>query len=256
MMEWYADGATEFLRFMEVGGTPCRHMPFDSLVKHLFAGKQLHHKILRGNGHPSFLLWLVPYRTADHGIEATLKIIHKYGNAPEKNFFLGVMLQISEHTDIVGIVIKCLQLFPPHFQSTIEIIKQELFELPTQDFSWMPCVDLIHWDSLHSFSTQWFRPDPLCCKQHDQNKLHRTSNLSIEGLGDAKVSCIEYNKQRASLSECKNSLQDSPHVQVGLLYTLHGSPEKTCCLCIEVQQWMGSMVRSNIPHTQTLPWKN
>jgi hypothetical protein len=35
--EWYADGASEFLRFIELGGTPRRHMTFDSLIKILFA---------------------------------------------------------------------------------------------------------------------------------------------------------------------------------------------------------------------------
>ncbi|KAG2639613.1 hypothetical protein PVAP13_2KG187348 [Panicum virgatum] len=46
--EWYADGASEFLRFIQFGGTPRCHMPFHSLVKNLFAGKELHHKMFRG----------------------------------------------------------------------------------------------------------------------------------------------------------------------------------------------------------------
>jgi hypothetical protein len=58
--EWYADGASEFLRFIELGGTPRRHMTFDTLVKNLFAGKALHHKIVQGNKYPSFQLWLAP----------------------------------------------------------------------------------------------------------------------------------------------------------------------------------------------------
>jgi hypothetical protein len=33
--------ASEFLRFTELGGTPRCHMPFDSLVKNLCAGKEL-----------------------------------------------------------------------------------------------------------------------------------------------------------------------------------------------------------------------
>ena len=45
--EWFADGATEFLRFIELGGTQHCHVTFHSLVKHLFAGKELHHKIVR-----------------------------------------------------------------------------------------------------------------------------------------------------------------------------------------------------------------
>jgi hypothetical protein len=61
--EWFVDGATEFLRFMELGGTPRRHLTFNSLVKHLFAGKGLHYRVVRGKEYPSFLLWLVPYCT-------------------------------------------------------------------------------------------------------------------------------------------------------------------------------------------------
>jgi hypothetical protein len=35
--EWYADGASEFLRFIELGGTPlCHIMPFGSLIKNIF----------------------------------------------------------------------------------------------------------------------------------------------------------------------------------------------------------------------------
>ena len=45
--EWYADGASEFLRFIELGRTPlCHIMPFGSLIKNLFAGKELHYKIV------------------------------------------------------------------------------------------------------------------------------------------------------------------------------------------------------------------
>jgi hypothetical protein len=57
--EWYADVASEFLRFIEIGGTPRRRIPFNSIVKNLFAGKELHHKIIRDNGYHLFELWLV-----------------------------------------------------------------------------------------------------------------------------------------------------------------------------------------------------
>ncbi|XP_062188487.1 uncharacterized protein LOC133891758 [Phragmites australis] len=235
--EWFADGASEFLRFIELGGTPRRHMPFNSLIKHLFAGEELHHKIVRGNEYPLFLLSVVPFSTAEHGIEASLIFIQKDSNAPENNFFLSVMLQLSESTDIVGITIECLKLYSPHFKSTVEIIKKELTRLPMQDLSWVPYVDSCqrkHWDNLHSFSSQWFRPNPLCCMQHDQHKLCRSTKLDTSGLPgvslepiievnlQCQVSLSEYNKQRTSLSECKTSLQDSPHLKAGLLFTPHG----------------------------------
>jgi hypothetical protein len=37
--ERFADGASEFLRYVELGGTPCRYMFFVPLMHHLVAGK-------------------------------------------------------------------------------------------------------------------------------------------------------------------------------------------------------------------------
>ncbi|KAL6848647.1 hypothetical protein ACP4OV_021230 [Aristida adscensionis] len=223
--EWFADGACEFLRFVEVGGTPRCHMPTISFIKHIFAGKKLHHKIIRGNEYPSFLLSVVPFNTAEHGIEAGLLFVQKDDNVPENNFFLTVMLQISESTDIVGITIKCLQLYTPNFKSTVEIIRKELTELAAQDLSWVPYVDSWqkeHWDNLHSFSTQWFRPNPLCCKQLRDASLESVIEVNLQ----CQVSLSEYNEQMPSLPECKNSLQDSPRLKVGLVFTPHGSSEE------------------------------
>lgn len=237
-LEWFADRASEFVRFVEAGATAHRHMPFNSLVKHLFAGKELHHRIVGENGSPSCLLWLVPYITAEHGVEACLKLVRKDGNAPENEFFFGVMLQISESTDMVGIVVKCLRLFPAHFQPIVETVKKELAQLPMQDFSWVPYVDLWHrkhWDDLHSFTTQWFRPDPLCCRQHAQNRLHCNRNRDMVGFPDGsldpviliylqcQVSLYEYSKQQTSISARTSSMQDPPYLKAKLLFTPHGS---------------------------------
>ncbi|RLM62262.1 uncharacterized protein C2845_PM14G05740 [Panicum miliaceum] len=108
---------------------------------------------------------------------------------------------------------------------------------PMQDFPWVPYVDLWHrkhWENLHRFSTQWFRPDPLCCKQHDQHKPH-ISNLEMLGLPDVplehvikvnlqcQVSLSEYNKHRTMLSEYESSLQDCPQLNVVLAFTPHDS---------------------------------
>ncbi|CAL5077147.1 unnamed protein product [Urochloa decumbens] len=227
--EFFADGASEFLRFVEVGGTAHRHMPINSIIKHLLMGKELQYMIFRGNEYPSIILWFVPFITAENGIEASLKFIHKDGNSLKNNFFLGVMLQISESTDIVGIVVKSLQLFSPPFQPVVETIRKELSQLPTQDFSWVPYVDLWHrkqWDNLHRFSTQWFRPDPSCCKQHDQHKLRGISSRDMVGLPDVSLdSVIEVSLQcQASLPKCKSHMQHSQYLKARILFAPHGSP--------------------------------
>ena len=42
-----ADGASEFVRFIELGGTPRRHMPFQSLVRNLLQARNCTTKSLR-----------------------------------------------------------------------------------------------------------------------------------------------------------------------------------------------------------------
>ncbi|XP_066398911.1 uncharacterized protein [Miscanthus floridulus] len=240
--EWFADGASEFLLFIELGGTPRCHMSFGSaLAKHLLTGKRLQQKINRENACHLFLQW-VPFITAEHRIEANLIFVRNDGNAPENSFFLSIMLQISESVDIVGITVKCLQLFAPLFRSAVENIKKELMQLPTQDFSWVPYVDSHqkeHWDNLHSCGTQWFRPNPLCCKQHDLHERDCSSKVNMSGITDASLEpVIEvnlqcqvlpplYNRQRTSPSNGKISLQeqDPPFLKAGLLFMPHGSSE-------------------------------
>jgi len=149
--EWYADGASEFLRFIELGGTPRCHMLFDSLVKNLLAGKVLHHKIIRGNKHPSFQLCLEPVCTSNHGTNAGLTFVQHDGT-PEGHIFFGLVVQLSESTDIFGIAIKCLQFFAPHFKCPFENIRNELSQLPTQDFSWGPSIYSYHKEHWENFT--------------------------------------------------------------------------------------------------------
>jgi len=237
--EWYADGANEFMRYVELGGTPRRHMPFHSLVRNLFAGKELHHKIIRGDEKPSFQLWLIPFSTEEYGTEAVL-IFNQNDGTPEGNIYFSIAIQLSESTDIVGISIKCLQLFAPHFKCTVENIWKELTQLPTQCLSWVPYVYSSrkeHWNNLHSLASQWFRPNPLCCKQHDRHELRRISNLGKAKLSDVSLEpVIEFNlqcqvslpvycKQKTSLSEGILSLQDYPYLKAGISFSPHGSSE-------------------------------
>ena len=211
-------------------------MPFHPLNRHLLAGKKLQHRIIQPNKSPLFLL-LAPFTTSQYGIEARLVIIQKDGNVGEDGFLLTLMLQLSESTDIVGIAMKCLQLFAPLFKSTVETIRGKLMQLPTEDFSWVPNVDTHqkeHWDKIFSLGTQWFRPNPLCCKHHHQDKLGHDSKLDILGLRDVSLEPVisvdlqchvplsRCNKYRALLSEFKNSLEYSPYLKARILFAPHG----------------------------------
>ncbi|CAN6181029.1 unnamed protein product [Urochloa humidicola] len=237
--EWYADGASKFLRFIELGGTLRCHMPFDSLLKNLFAGKELHHKIVRGNKYPLIQLWLTPIRFSAHGTYVGLTLI-QYDGTPEGNIFFSMLVQLSESTDIFRIAVKCLKFFAPHFKCTFQNIRNELTQLPTQDFSWGPSFyssHKEHWDKLNSFIYPWIRPNPFCCKQHGQHEAPHFSNLGMAGLSDdlpesvtyvnlfCQVSMSVYNKQRTSLSEDLISLQDYPYLKAGISFAPHGCLE-------------------------------
>ncbi|KAG2639639.1 hypothetical protein PVAP13_2KG187100 [Panicum virgatum] len=210
--EWYANGASEFMRFIELGGTPCCHMPFDSLVKNLFAGKELHHKIVRENKYPSFQFRLVLIRISEHGTNVALTF-DQYDGTPEGHIFFSLIIQLSERTDILGIA----------------------------HFSWRPSIYLSYqkeqWEIFNNFMLQWARPNPFCCKHHGQHEVRHFSNLDMAGLSEVllelvisfnlhcQVSMSVYSKQKTLLSEDIISMQDYPYLKVGISFAPHGSLE-------------------------------
>ncbi|XP_066398519.1 uncharacterized protein [Miscanthus floridulus] len=213
--EWYADGASEFLRFIELGGTPlCHVMPFGALIKNLLAGKELHHEIVRGSQQPyKCQLWLIPFSTAEQGTEVLLIFIKKDGTI-EGNIFFSMIVQLSESTDIVGIAVRSLQSFAPHVKFIVENITNELTQLPTQDFSWVPFASSYHREHLYNLdnlASQWCRPNPSCCKLQQQHEW--------------LVSHSVYSKRKTSLSEGTMSLQNSPYLKAGIAFAPHGSSE-------------------------------
>uniref|UniRef100_A0A0D9WV11 Uncharacterized protein n=1 Tax=Leersia perrieri TaxID=77586 RepID=A0A0D9WV11_9ORYZ len=230
--EWFADGANDFLRYVESGGTPRRYLFFDPLIGHLLAGKRLEYKLLQGNR--QHLFWIRPNNIAERGVEAMLIFFYRDCSAPEDNFFLGMMLQLSESLNIIGTTLKCLQLFTPHFKSTTETVRKELTQLPTQDFSWVPHAHAHSylWDNIHNITTGWYRPNPLCCKHHGQkvcgsenmDKIELPADVSLEPVIQVNLVCQvslpRFGKQ-GPIAEGK----ELPHLNVLLLYTPHGSSE-------------------------------
>ncbi|XP_006657415.1 uncharacterized protein LOC102722228 [Oryza brachyantha] len=230
--EWYADGANDFLRSVEFGGTPRRYLFFDPLIGHLLAGETLDYKLVQGN--KQHLFWIRPNNIAERGFEAKLIFVYHDGNAPEDNFFLCMMLQLSESTNIVGTTIKCLQLFTPHFKSTTETVRKELTQLPTQDFSWVPRSCSYHWDDIHIIATEWLRPNPLCCKHHVQKACdsgymdkieYRDVSLEsvIEVYLESQISQSKFNERRAAVQGKSCSPRRPSHLKLGVFLLPHVS---------------------------------
>uniref|UniRef100_A0A0E0AFB9 Uncharacterized protein n=1 Tax=Oryza glumipatula TaxID=40148 RepID=A0A0E0AFB9_9ORYZ len=231
--EWFADGANDFLRSVEFGGTPRRYLFFDPLIGHLISGETLEYKSIQGNKQHWF--WVRPNNSAERGIEAKLFFACNDGSAPEDNFYLDIILQLSESTNIVGTTIKCLQLFTPYFESTAETVRKELIQLPTQDFSRVSHSHSYGWENIHSIATEWFRPNPLCCKHHGQKvcgsgNLHKVelTDISLEPIIEVSLLCQVSPpgfREQGTIVEGKSSLKEFPHLNVILVYTPHGSSE-------------------------------
>ncbi|TVU40673.1 hypothetical protein EJB05_14142, partial [Eragrostis curvula] len=152
--ERFADGADDFLEFIKFGGTPRTYMLFNPLIDHL-TGKFLRYQAFQGS--TFYYLGIRPMSFAERGVEAILGFFSQDLNEPTKCFSLGLMLRLSESTDIFNVIMKCMQSVAPHFKFEADGVKRELIQLPTQDFSWAPhCPydESEYWVDVQTTSTQ------------------------------------------------------------------------------------------------------
>lgn len=100
------------------------------------------------------------------GVEATLEFHYEDRKIPMKSFSLALMLRLSESTNIVRTAIRCLQSFTASMKHVAEAAIGELTQLPPQDISHSHSANsrFSIQELLFSYDTQFWRPDPLCCK--------------------------------------------------------------------------------------------
>ncbi|CAN6362617.1 unnamed protein product [Urochloa humidicola] len=248
--ERFADGANEFIKFVELGGTPRQYMFFDPLIGQLLTGKSLRYQVLQGSR--LFYFGVRPMNFAERGVEAIICFVDIDLKDPLKGLSLSFMLRLSESTDIFGVMIKCMQSVTPHFKVAAEHVKRELIQLPTQDFTFLPLKSYgqsEYWVNVHNTMTQWCRPNPLCCYEHNLATCSSTSNaigqspLSSRKLSDmfpeevivlflqCHVFLPEQDKNRQN-SETSNDLgrgsflnPDMDPLKLGILFIPHESPE-------------------------------
>ncbi|KQK11480.1 uncharacterized protein LOC104582950 [Brachypodium distachyon] len=244
--ERFADGATEFMRFVQLGGTPRHPLFFDPLVGHIFAGKFIRYMVLhpRGGYH---CFAIQPVVSEERGLEVTLYFLYEDCKVFENSFTLGLMMRISESTDIIGTTVKCLGLVTPHFKSTADIVIKEITQLPTQDFFCSPpevtSADAKnHWTEMHTTFSTWFRPDPLCCQGYEHDSVSSCGGGESSSGNKLRLSSIfpepvcQVSLQRSiSQSEYSNQLQGSttrydssylenyPPLQLGITFMPHDS---------------------------------
>ncbi|OEL38896.1 hypothetical protein BAE44_0000085 [Dichanthelium oligosanthes] len=244
--ERFAAGATEFLKYVEFGGTPREYMFFNPLIGHLLTGKSMRYQAFQESKY--YYLGIRPMSFAEPGMEVIIGFLCHDFKEPTKGFNLGFILRISESTDIFNDIIKCMQSVTPHFKFAAEAVKRELIQLPTQDFSWVtqsPYGENGLWVNVHHTLTHLSRPNPLCCNEHEdylvpsnnRNGMVPSSRLLsntfpeevIIVLLQCQVSlCDQQRYSMGSASEHGGTSYrncDMPPLKLGVLFIPHDSPE-------------------------------
>jgi len=162
---------------------------------------------------------------------------------PENNFLLALSLQLSESTDIVGVVVRCLQLFIPYLSSTAETVKTKLTQMPMQDLCWVFDAYSVYGcdeqqNRLRTMCSKWFRPNPFCCQQLEHLHAQSSSSKSLTCdiymepviqvylLGHVALS-VGNNRQSAVIDgESQTSpTRDFPYLKLGAHFWPHASFE-------------------------------
>uniref|UniRef100_A0A0D9VWD0 Uncharacterized protein n=1 Tax=Leersia perrieri TaxID=77586 RepID=A0A0D9VWD0_9ORYZ len=176
--ERLADGASEFLKLVELGGArgPRQHAFADPLVGRLLAGETLDYVAARGKGRMCRLT-VRPMSFEERGVEAFVGFTVQDFMAPARSFSVGFVMRLSESTDVLGIMIDCVRSSTSQFRVAGEEITRELAQLPTKDLTWIahtPYGLKKYWEDVHDNITRLSRPNPLCCTDHHHH--HRSRN--------------------------------------------------------------------------------
>ncbi|OEL19118.1 hypothetical protein BAE44_0019863, partial [Dichanthelium oligosanthes] len=133
--KWLAECANRFLKDVESGCSLRRCIFSNPLVRQLLEGRTLEYKMVQG-----------------------------YRKSPMRCFSLALMLRLSESTDIFGTAVRCLQSFTSSMKQVTEAVIGELTQLPPKEISHSHAASCFSIKHLCSYGTQFWRPDPLCCK--------------------------------------------------------------------------------------------
>ncbi|XP_066393147.1 uncharacterized protein [Miscanthus floridulus] len=228
--ELYADFADKFVRDVE-SGCSLHHNTFcNPIVRHLLEGKTLRYDLEQGNLERSF--YIFPMYSDERGVEALLAYSYMDSTMIEKCFTLLLSLRLSESTDIVGVAIKGLQLLTAEFKHPVECAMGELTLLrnlqDTADLSGPPLVRSEEIYSMTMTQTQFFRPDPACCKG-SRHGLCANNNVSSE-LSDILPEQVIYWAFQCYIPAVESSTRSSfdevgrgwkPPLEVRIIFSPH-----------------------------------
>jgi hypothetical protein len=208
--ERFADCAGKFVRDVE-SGCSLRHYTFcNPLVRHLLDGKTLRYRSMeQGNRLRCFYIW--PMSSEERGVEAQLGYLYKDATMLEKSFHVGMIIRLSENTDIAGVAIKCLQLLTSQFKIDAESAVGELTLLANiQDVSHSYELPWARIQEDHMKQSASHRPDPGCCKasRHGLCAVNSVSSSEATHIFPEQVIVFHFH---CYISDVEYSLSSSPH---------------------------------------------
>jgi hypothetical protein len=171
------------------------------------------------------------------GVEATLEFHYEDRKTPMRSFSLALMLRLSESTDIVGTAVSCLQSLTSSMKLVADAAVGELTQLPPQDISHSHSASCFSIKDLCCYDTQFWRPDPLCCKPDGCSTSCVPSELSCKFPEQVILIHIE---SHVSAFECRNlhSIADAParnpvghwpRLKLGVGFVPHLTCPKNAC---------------------------
>ncbi|CAL5091763.1 unnamed protein product [Urochloa decumbens] len=240
--EWYADCADKFVADVE-SGCPLRRdiffrFPF---VRLLFEEKTVRYERMKG----SQRLWfrLFPVISEGRGVEACLRYRYFDPERLDKCLDLGLMLRLSESTDIVGVAITCLR----SSASLLNLVAVEdalmgeltlLSNLQGISYSYDPIG--LFTKEVFAFLARDLRSDPVCCHANAHKPgvkdiiSSELSHILPEQVIHFNVTCYipaaEYSGLPSSPDKAGRvrkamMIDRAPPLEVSLYFTPHSSRE-------------------------------
>jgi hypothetical protein len=136
------------------------------------------------------------------------------------------MLRLSESTDIVGIVSKCLSSLGPKFHSSAQFVTGELTQMPARDVFHhrsSPVIAAVVSVKL-SISVGLYRPDPLCCRENKHTPRAPASELShafLEQVILMSFHCYIPASAAPDWQDASSVVTDWPPLQLTVFFTPH-----------------------------------
>jgi hypothetical protein len=175
---------------------------------------------------------IVPCFLEDYGVVAIVAFQFKDLKTPMKCFSLGLMLRLSESTDIVGISTKCLQSLEPQFKNVVDVASAELAQISTQVSVFRPGPGFPEFFfNFMNHTIRFSHQEPLCCigdgfqpsgKNILSSKLTEWFPEQVSYFRyECFISAAEYNSELTAAETNRHTIKDWPILELSVIFEPH-----------------------------------